>query len=443
MTIKAFRVLNSGIDPELSPVLQVIGLHERYADAVWVKRILGSMAGLKDPDSSEEQAIFKRVTRCFQILENAGFCTHEGDNLYRLHPALRGCLAQMYPPPEDVKRWFVRYLAHIEAQIYTDHAQRMKVFSCHETNFFHAKILTEELDMQKEDMRLTSGLAMYAYYCSRVALAEERYRELAEKSRRYGDVDMERLTYGVLSSFAEERESRRAWMQKASEGRNGADSLDADAYFTLGYNAEKQGKLSAAEEYYKRALAIWEREENLRAIPLYGLLGSLLQWQGNKEIAIEWYQKQRREAKEKKLPFLQADASCDLGRIAAKRGNIMEAQRYYQEALTIFKALQDSRNIAVTLKDIGELFIDTGAYDLAKDALTQSVKMVESIGEKTLAAANYNALGVLSEKQGDFVSAKLWFAKALSMLKAMGDTGNAAVARRNLERTTAKINGGT
>lgn len=138
----------------------------------------------------------------------------------------------------------------------------------------------------------------------------------------------------------------------------------------------------------------------------------------------------------------QAVASQYLGRIAAKQGDVGEALERYQEALKIFQALQNPRNIADTLKEMGKLFIAVGAYDAAKETLIQSVQIAERIGNTQLAAANYNALGLLSEQQDDFISAKIWFAKAASMSKAMGDERNAAVARRNLERVTDKLNGG-
>lgn len=120
----------------------------------------------------------------------------------------------------------------------------------------------------------------------------------------------------------------------------------------------------------------------------------------------------------------------------------MEALERYQEALGIYQALQDPRNIAFTLNNMGQLLIDVGAYDAAKDALIQSVKIAERIGNVQLAAANYNALGKLSVGQGDFVSAKAWFAKSLSMFESLRDEENAAITRRNVERVTAQINGG-
>ena len=138
----------------------------------------------------------------------------------------------------------------------------------------------------------------------------------------------------------------------------------------------------------------------------------------------------------------QANASNNLGCIAAERGNAAEAWERYQEALNIFTALQHPRNIADVLNDMGQLLIDAGAYDAAKDALIQSAKIAERIGNVELTAYNYSALGRLSVTQGDFTSARDWFTRTLSMWEEQGDTENAAITRRTLEVVTAVINGG-
>ena len=341
-----------------------------------------------------------------------------------------------------MKRWFARVMAYMEDEVHNDAAQVVGLFSYYEANFFHAKTLAEALDMREEDLSLTFGLACYASDRSRTALAEERYRELADKAHRYSDFDMENRAYRQLATLTKDSESKRAWTQKAADMWSGAEKLSAEAYYTLGRNAFQEGDLFAAEEYSKQALSIWEREEDSRAVSLYGLLGNFAGQRGDTETAKEWYQKQWRKAKAVGYLPSQGNASRALGRIAAERGDAMEALERYQEALGIYQALQKPERIALTLNDMGELFIDVGAYDAAKDALIQSVKIAERIGAVQLAAMNYNALGRLSVMQSDFVSAKLWFEKALSMLESLRDEKNAAIARGNLERVTAKINGG-
>ena len=438
---KAFRILLSGLDADtkadLFPVLQVLGLFEHYADADWVISILRNIRKLPDPDSSDTKRTREQVWNCFQILENAGLCTDESaniwDNLYRLHPALRSVLAREYPASENVRRWFVRYLAYEEQEIHDDAAHWGAVFDIQEANFLHAKTLAEKLDMREEDLRLTRGLAIYAHNRSRNVLSIERYEELAEKARRYGDFDMENNAYGQLSTLETDPKRERFWSQKAADMWSGAEELSADAYFTLGNNAEKQGSLPAAVEYYKQALAILERDGNSKVMNIYGILGEIARQQDDMVTAKKWHQKCYQMAKDMVIPNLQALASQSLGHIAAAQEDVKEALARFQEALEIFSGLRDPYNIADALNDIGQLLAVTGAYDSAKEYLMESARIAERVGGKGLVAANYNVLGRLSVEQNDYTSAKLWYAKAAEMEEAMGDEENAAIARRNLE----------
>ena len=313
----------------------------------------------------------------------------------------------------------------------------IRLFPYHEANFFHAKTLAEKLNMREEDLSITFGLASHARSSSHITLAQERYRELAEKANRYGNIIMEDCAYGQLANLVKNPESKRTWIQKAVDIWNGVKDLSAETYHTLGDNAYKQGNLSAAEEYYKLELAILEREDSTAIAPLYALLGNLAQQRGDTENARERYQKAWEKAKEIGHLPTQANISSCLGDVAMKQGNIIEALEHYHKALDIFHALQDSRGRAETLNTMGQLFTDMGMYDLAKDVLIQSVKIAEHVGDEWLMATNYNDLGDLSKKQGDFISAKIWFAKALSMSEAIGNKENAAISQRNLERVTA------
>ena len=103
----------------------------------------------------------------------------------------------------------------------------------------------------------------------------------------------------------------------------------------------------------------------------------------------------------------------------------------------MFTLLQVPHSCAGTLRNIGDLFAGMGAYVPAKNALIQSVQIAERIEDKQLAAGNYYALGRLSEAQKDFISAKAWYAKALSLFESLRDGQGAAIVRRNLEYVTA------
>ena len=443
--LASFRVLRSGIGAEDVPVMQALGLHEHYADLDYIASIVANVLGIQ-AQSPEGQKLYSHVKDCFRLLEAAGFCADVGGSVYRLHPALRGCLSREYPPTEDVQRWFVRVMAFVEDQVHNDQGQRVALFSYYETNFFHAKTAAEELEMHEEDLGLTWGLANVAHDRSRFAQAETLYQEMAEKAHRYGDFDKENRAYdqlAVVASNQGDRERAKAWTQKAADMWNGREELSADAYYTLGDNAERQGDLQTAAMYYEKELAIREREgDYVQAGGTYGLLGGLAAKQEDDETAEKWYLKQWQTAKRISNPALQADASRELGRLAARRGDGKQALDRYLEALEIFRELKDPRNIAITLNDLGVLFRNAGMYKEAREYLLESVRTAERIGNAPLIAVNYYSLGVVAEYEGDYASARGWYTRALEMWEQMGDEGNAAIAQRNLADVEEAERGG-
>lgn len=90
----AYAVFGESLKSRFLPVLQVTGLHEYYADADLVREMLAAAEEPVPPEAAKS---------CFEFLENAGFCTHVGGNVYRLHPALRGYLQQQLPAPKEMQ----------------------------------------------------------------------------------------------------------------------------------------------------------------------------------------------------------------------------------------------------------------------------------------------------------------------------------------------------
>ena len=438
--MKALRVLECGMDPAFIPVLEVIGLHEHFANEVWVTNILANMDGITETDSAEVRDMIDCVKRCFQMLENAGLCERETDDLYRLHPALRGSLSRLYSAPEDTERRFVKFLAHVEKQVHNDITTSMRVFSYHEADFLHAKALAEKLSLHEEDLRLSFGLASYAFDRFIMTLASERFQEMAEKAHRYDEFEMECRAYGILSAIATDRETELRWSRKAVEMWNETEALSADVYLMFGVNAQFQGNFSDAEMYFRKALNVDEQNEDWgKVCAVFCTLGDLAREQNDLKTAEIWYQKCLQMARylgKKGVP-LQAAASSALGRIALSRGDIPEALNHYREALRVCVDLHNLLSIAVTLYDLGSVHIVMGSYGEAREMLMESTRIADSIKNKELTAKNYNALGVLSEAQKDYTSAKLWFEKALSMFDKLKDVKNAAIARQNLERAIA------
>ena len=245
----AYTVFGSGLTERYLPVLQVTGLHEYYADADYVKAML---------DAAGCTVELNIVNECYRILENAGFCTHIGQNIHKLHPALRGYLLRRTPAPEPIQRGFVGIMGRFADALTHKPLYRVKVaYQMNTANFYCARELAEIQNMDIDYMALTQSLAHHAEEMRRFAEANNLYSALAEKS-----------------------ESSNHWKAAAS------------TYHQLGIIAQEQRDFAAAEDWYKRSLAIEEKQgDEYGAAITYHQLGIIAQKQQDFSQAVEFYLK--------------------------------------------------------------------------------------------------------------------------------------------------------
>lgn len=210
----AYAVFGSGLKERYLPVLQVTGLHEYYANMDYVKMMLDEAECYVEPDV---------IKTCYHILENAGFCTHRGQNVYQLHPALRGYLLRQAPAPEPVQRGFVDIMGGLADTLTGEPLYQVKnAYQINITNFYYARRLAETQDMDIDYMALTQSLAYYAEEMRRFTEANKLYSVLAEKA-----------------------ESSNCWKVVAS------------AYHQLGIIAQEQQDFSLAGDLYLKSAKIF------------------------------------------------------------------------------------------------------------------------------------------------------------------------------------------
>ncbi|MDE6641897.1 MAG: CHAT domain-containing protein, partial [Acetatifactor sp.] len=215
----AYMVFGSSLTERYLPVLQVTGLHEFYADADYVKAMLDAAGCPVEPDMANA---------CYHILENAGFCTHIGQNVYQLHPALRGYLLRQTPAPEPMQRCFVGIMGRLADALTGKPLYQVKtVYHMNAANFYYARRLAEVWDMDIDYMALTQSLAYHAQEMRWFAEANKLYLARAEKA-----------------------ESSDHWEDAAS------------TYHQLGIISEERRDFAAAESWYKKSLAIFEKQGN-------------------------------------------------------------------------------------------------------------------------------------------------------------------------------------
>lgn len=109
-----------------------------------------------------------------------------------------------------------------------------------------------------------------------------------------------------------------------------------------------------------------------------------------------------------------------LGAFWAKRSFWTEGRSWLARALAT-EAAPDSPLRAAALGRLGALAGDQGDFTAATRAISQSLALSESLGERQLVARAERGLGILASNQSDFDRAKALFTSALQHFRALND----------------------
>ena len=267
----ALRLLDQGLLGEYAPILQLIGLHQRYVNGDYLE-VMGKLAAI---DVSKN-----RITACCQILENGGLLHGHGQAIYGMHPALSGFLRAHHPATKGIQRAFVDVMGTIADSLAPKelHEQRIP-FALHGANFHQALSLAGQLDMNDDLAKLTQSLAIFAQNSHNFATAEQWYKK-----------------------------------SLAIEEKQGNEHGAATTYHQLGIIAQEQRDFATAEQWYKKSLAIEEK-------------------QGNEHGAATTYHQ--------------------LGRIAEEQRDFVSAGVLFIKAATVFLRGNDPHNLAIVVRSYG------------------------------------------------------------------------------------------
>ena len=301
----AYTVFGEELTKRYLPVLQLAGLHEYYLDADYIKAMLDTAGYSMETDM---------IDSCYHILEEAGFCTHTGQNVYRLHPALRGYLLKQAPAPASMKKGFVNTMGGF-ADFLTGkplHEVRYS-YQTNTANFYYARQLAEVHKMNIEFMALTQSLAYYALEMRRFEEANSQFTALAEKAKTLNE-----------------------W------------NIVAGALHQLGRIAEEQRDFAAAEAWYKKALAIKEKQgDEHSAASTYHQLGIIAQEQRDFAVAEAWYKKSLAIFKKQGNEHGAAITYHQLGRNAEQQRDFSLAANFFLKALKVFSSANDPHNVKI------------------------------------------------------------------------------------------------
>ena len=135
------------------------------------------------------------------------------------------------------------------------------------------------------------------------------------------------------------------------------DILKARSYHGLGYVAQEQRQWEEAEQYYKQALQIYIKNNDLsNQAPIYHQLGMVTSEQHQWQQAEAYHQQALQLLKDFNDRYNQARPYHQLGRVAQEQRQWKEASKFFLQSLEIDATYHDTYNMRIYLRSLARLW---------------------------------------------------------------------------------------
>lgn len=211
--------------------------------------------------------------------------------------------------------------------------------------------------------------------------------------------------------------------QKLEKRERNLENL-SDLLSIYGFFHEKNGKLTKAEEFYKKALGIRlfsHGKDHNYTLNSYNNLAVLYESMRNFQNAEECYTK----ALEITLSLFGENSSItansynNLGLLYDNMGDFSKAEEFHMKSLEIrvFLFGEEHAETATSYNNLGALYDNMGILNKAEELYKKSLEIrLLILGENhTETAISYNNLGGFHEKTGNLLNAKEFYKKAMKI----------------------------
>jgi CHAT domain-containing protein len=221
-----------------------------------------------------------------------------------------------------------------------------------------------------------------------------------------------------LSDFA----AAEKWYEQASkiDETAGHEMWGAGDFNNLGNIGYNRGDLQTAQDYYRRALVIFERLTPGSLVVAGGLnnLGNIARERNDFQTAQDYYRRSL-EIRERLAPgsLAVAGSFTNLGAVAKRSGDLQAAQDYYHRAFMIQERLApDSLDVAFSLNNLGLITHERGALQAAQDYFLRALTIKERLAPGSLTVSvSLSNLGIVAQKRGDLQAAQDYYRRALTI----------------------------
>jgi predicted ATPase len=131
-------------------------------------------------------------------------------------------------------------------------------------------------------------------------------------------------------------------------------------------------------------------------------------------------------------PELRANALRSASALAVLRGDYPHARALVEDALDLYRGLEDAPGVVRSLINLGAILHGLGELDEAGSTLDECIAAAESLGEPRLIALARNNRGDVALSQGRLEIARAEFEHSLALLRSENDVANVARSLYNL-----------
>jgi signal transduction histidine kinase len=195
----------------------------------------------------------------------------------------------------------------------------------------------------------------------------------------------------------------------------------ADLWFSLSEVSYNLAEYDQAEKHLNRGCDIAQSARtDYLSLLCYKNQGELYYNRGEYVRALEVLFKAMEILKTKDHPLLLASLYGKLGQVYAELGQLDVALKYYFDALKIFEGLGARYEIADLYSEVGWLYKNQANFTLARTYMDRSLEIREEIQDEHGISNSYNVLGVLYYQQKKYNESLAALEKSLSIRRRIG-----------------------
>jgi len=186
-------------------------------------------------------------------------------------------------------------------------------------------------------------------------------------------------------------------------------------YESLGNVFNQEKNYSSGKEYYQKALAIYDKPNNVyNKAGIYYNLGNVSNQENDYASAKEYYLKALDIYKKFNNVRDQAEAYQVLGIVSSEEKDYVSANKYFQKALAICKQFKDENKEAQIYHNLGIVLRGEKDYKSAKDYYLKALAIYEKFKDFHSQSKIYQNFGVVSNDVKDYNLSKDYYQKALT-----------------------------